>query len=1101
MRASILNRLSVFSVVAASLITLASSYSASAAPAVMGTISGTITAGGNAVPSGSVQVVFVKYNKTGPNPACLNGQPAAPSINLIGVPVGANGVYSQSLDTSFNWKIIFKPLSNAPRTALFRWYASGAITGTTVGYHPSAPVQATCITTLTTAGLSNINLSTTGSSMQIKGTIKTSSGAAASNVGIQVTRTGTCYFQLPDGYASRSNEAGEWEIAGIDVNQNNQYLQVVSPAGNCSGLYFAKKVGNSYELINAADLAACGDACKFNFTTVDLSSISLQLPVIGEISGVVSGPSGPVGAGKVCVTAFKDGGTAMNYYSFQAGSACTDSSGRYTLGLMYDNYRLQFISQPGSPFKSEWYDNVTVASGYTSSTSLCVKASGDGCSTSKTADATLAEGKSISGRVVDSTGGIENVTVHAMSISSMGGYMGIGYSRTDSSGNYTIYGLDDGSYTLMFSHEDFGQQWLGGSRENSQTFQLTSSIVGKNVTLSRGSKISGVISTGDGSEGRICVNAYKITDTNMGWGEHAGGACFTAPGQWAIKGLKDGNYRLRFDAQSGNLRSTFLGGTEFTEATQISVSGADVPNLSITIPTGKSISGRVSDVVKNEWVGSACVTAWLQKDGAWGYGAFAGSSCTDTKGEFNIRGLAEGTYLLQMNPPGNTDLSPGWYHDSGTPTRSNSSATPILITNSSSLATTTTTQSMQTGPKITAKIVNGSSSPVPGICVDAIKITNDAYGWGEWGANSCSGPDGLVSLRGLVPGNYKFRVNANSGDYQSGWIKILDSTTTTAQSGVTSLSLGSESIALGNITLSTGKKAFGKIVSSGNPVSGACIGAMKVSTGNPWGEWSGSACTQANGEFTIRGLDPVGEYLFRIDIWQGDYKPGFLANNGSMQSSPTGITARPATSNIDLSDIELPTAPSIKGTVYSGLTTKESNVCINAHLATTYQWISSSCTQSNGTYALRGLDPSTDYKISWWTQKPLLTNGWYKSVVSGSTQVQNAEEADPITVPTGGLTGIDIRIASGGSITGSLTADFCVAAWLTSESSASPRENASSTACADSEGLYELKGLLPNTDYFLQVFKIDGSTVTSQSPNGDSAKRTGTSSSVNITAS
>jgi hypothetical protein len=116
MRKNFTSCLSIVSIITASLITVVSSSPAAAV--TYGTISGTVTAGGAPVPAGSVQVVFVKYNKrpstlpAAPNDfgPCTDGQPAAPSVNLLAVTVGANGTYSHSLDTNYFYKIIFKRL-------------------------------------------------------------------------------------------------------------------------------------------------------------------------------------------------------------------------------------------------------------------------------------------------------------------------------------------------------------------------------------------------------------------------------------------------------------------------------------------------------------------------------------------------------------------------------------------------------------------------------------------------------------------------------------------------------------------------------------------------------------------------------------------------------------------------------------------------------------------------------------------------------------------------------------------------------------------------------------------------------------------------------
>ena len=1078
----------------------------SASP-VFGTISGTITIGGVPAPPGSVQVVFVKYNKLPtPNPVnvrpCAYGQPAPPSVNLIGVSVGIKGIYSQSLDTGFDWKVIFKPLATAPPSAVFRWYSASLPGGTTVGYSIDANAdQATCISNLTSAGISNINVSTIGPSVQLTGTITTSSGVPTANAMIAITPTTDCFYSRPHGYTSRPNDKGQWEIAGIDTNQLNQYIQVVSPPGGCGGnayLRFIKKVGDDFQLIPSSEISTCGQACRFDFLTSNIHKVALKLPVMAEVSGTVSGPTGPVGAGQVCVNAFRNTGTSISWHAFFAGSACTDSSGNYTLSLTFDTYRLQFVNQPGAPFKSLWY-GATDAEGYSSATPLCLRDTGADCSTTRDIDITLEEGKSISGRVTDSLGAVANVTVHAMLFSSMGSFMGVGYARTDQNGGYAITGLNDGTYTLMFTHEDYGQQWLGGSRDSGQSFEVNSNVSGKNFFLVRGAKLSGRISTEDDSTARVCVSAFKVVETNMGWGNYSGGTCISAPGLWEIKGLQEGTYRIRFEAQSGNLRSTFLGGTDFTEATLVSVAGTDVSNLSVTIPVGKSISGRISDATEGKWVSTACVTAWLQKETPWGYGSYAGQSCTDTSGAFTIRGLAPGTYRIQINPPRESDLSPGWYSETGTPKGTMQAGDEVVITTSSSIDTSTITQSMTTGPSISAVLTNSDGDPVSGICVEAIKVSNETYGWGEWSGNSCSSVDGKIALRGLQSANYKLRVNVFNGDYQNGWIGAGSTTTNTSQAAVAPIVLGVDKVNLGSIKLTSGTQATGRILSGDKPITGACIGALKVTANNSWGEWSGSSCTQSDGKFAIRGLDPSGSYKFRVDIWQGDYKPGFIAANGTIQSNPDLVGGRNATSNILLGDIELPTAPSIRGTVFSGASARESNVCLNAHLASTLQWVASSCSQINGSYVLRGLEADSTYKISWWTQKPLLLNGWYKSrpLSEVTTQVSEPKDADDLLVPMTGLKDLDIRIGSGGSIIGSLTQGFCVAAWT---STSADRENASSTSCSNSDDLYELKGLTPNTNYYLQVFTIDGTPVTTQTPIATTAFQTGPSA-VTITAS
>ena len=1078
MRSSFWTRLSIFSLIAASIFTISAVQNASAAT---GTISGRITAGGVAVPAGSVQVVFVPYGA-----GCVpNGTP------LQVTPVGANGQYSFSLDTQYDYKIMFKPLTTAPRSALFRWYFSANSGGTTDGYEapPNAATAATCLD-LTTEGLTGINLDTTGSSVQLTGSLTSSSGSIVPASSVFVTRSTLTYFQDPNGSAARTSADGTWEIAGVDTNLPNVYLQVMVPANSPTApRFFAKKVGTAYELIPAADIATCGDACKFNFGTNDVLNMALRLPVMGQITGTISGPNGPVGAGQVCATAFSDGGSSANMYSLQVGSVCTNASGEYTMGLSYGSYRLQFTSQPSSPYMSEWYNNVSMIAGYSGAAVITVSAG----SPTATADGLLAVGKTISGRITNTSGDpIRGMTASAMMENlEFRNYMSAGYANTNDNGEFTIYGLEAGTYSVMAQNTDYGMQWLGGgTRESATKFVIASGdagATGKNIAFPRGYVASGNLTTGDGSVANICVSAWAVSESVMGYGELAASACYSAPGGWQLRGLKAGSYRLRFDAQTGNLRSTFLGGNDISTATVKVVTNADLTNIDVTIPSGKSIAGKFVDEGGIS-VSAVCVGAYKTNNSSWGMGTWSGSSCTGSNGEFQIRGLENGNYILRADMSPSSNFAPGYYTEPGALVRSQQSATTITISDGSQ---TTTLQpvTLYAGPKFTGTVVDGST-PTSGICVNAFRKVND-FGWGEWTSSSCSGADGKISFNGLSAGFYSFQVNPQSGSYQSGWHRT-GLTTNKDQSLATSFQISTSNVSLGNVSLVSGKNVTGKITDGTNPILGACVQAIK-DNGSYWGMWAGSGCTNTSGDFKIRGLDPTGTYRFRVDVWAGDFKPGYITSESSIQSNPTGIAALDAVADRDLGTIVMPTAPSIKGTVYSGSESagvKEANVCVSAFDANNFQWVASTCSAPNGTYALRGLTAGNSYKLSWWTQNPLLTPGWYKDKAA-PTQVQNPSDATAIPIDSNGRSNVNLYLADGGKVFGTLTSGLCVAAWLQPFSDVANRTDASAVSCADDSNAFELRGLLPATNYFLQVFKRDGTSVTQTSPGINTAVQTG----------
>lgn len=1034
-------------------------------------MSGTITAGGAPIPAGTMQVAFLQYPGT---TSC------AAQVGNVGVAmVGANGTFSYNADfsTTSSYRVVFRPMSTAPRTSLWRLYKAGSPTGVTQF------LQSTCIAQ-SGGARTDINLATTDEGVKVSGTLSTSSGAPVTTTSsIVLSRYATNYVtQHGDGYIVRVGDSGIWDLSGVDKNQPNLYMQV-----NVGGvIYSVKRVGANYEVVPFD--GACGDACKFPIGVTDISNINLTLPVTGQISGTISGPNGPVGQGQVCAIAYKDGGSAMSVNSLEAGRSCTNASGEYSLGVTYGSYRLQFQNNGGAPFKSEWFDNVSTTSGYSGATVITLGTVAQGQNPTRTINPVLDEGKFIRGRVTNADGqNISGASVSAMMVSPDTGWtVGVGGTTTDSDGAYSLAGLEAGTYLLMASHPDYGMLFLGGSRENATQVTIAGNSVGstdRNISFPRGYSIEGTLSTGDNSEARVCAASYRITES-PGWGEFVGSNCFTAPGPWRLKGLKPGSYRIRFDAQTGNLRSVFLGGsTDFNSASVVEVSNSDVSNVNATIPAGKSISGKIVDTAPAP-VQSACVVAFKQNSDGWGYGMWAGSSCTTTNGEFVIRGLEDGDYKLRVESPMNSEYTPGFWSSTGAPVRSFDEAQLFTLGNSISGLN----QTLMTGPKFIGVVKDGST-PVAQVCVNAFKKTG-TYGWGEWGGSSCSGADGKINIRGLSAGNYTFEVRPNAGSFQSGWY-VQNSSTTQVSSSATVSALGSVNVDLGNITLVAGKIATGRIVNASNsPIPGVCIGALKDSP-NGWGEWAGSACSQGDGRFTIRGLDPTASYRFRADVWSGDYKSGFVTASGGVTSDISAINARSAASDISLGDITMPTGPSISGTVTSGNNEPEGNVCVTAHDASTNAWKATSCSQSNGKFSLRGLDAG-QYKLSWWSQKPLLTNGWYASTSSGPTHVNDSSLADTLSLTSSGLSNLAIRMANGGkiygTISGSTSRDICVAAWT--EPSSGTRDNASAIACVNDEMKYELKGLTPATNYYLQAFKKDGTSITQTNPSTNTAHQT-----------
>ena len=1056
------------------------------------TVSGTITAGNVAVPAGSFQIVFIPYAFS----VCSSPSGFPTGASTI-VPVGPGGQFSVNLPKA-RYRVAFKALSSAPANSLGGWYSNTSTEGVASGTDPSncLLVDSTPIT---------MNHTRTGTRVAFEGTLVTSTGALVTSALVSLSNSQTDWYMTLDGAGGQVTPDGTWEM-GPQQNAN-VWLQVKVPATPTGQLFCGVKNGQSFTLVASLGTFPgqyCDPSYRFSFGSSSQQDVRLQLPVMGVISGQVTGTDGSVAkASEVCVTAYKSGADAMNWYSQSAGSSCTNESGQFELGVPFDSnpqnnpslvtkYRLQFNSgNSSSPYRPRWYATPTTDSYMTASDISVTSASRN-----ITANIVLPIGKSISGTVRTPSGDpVAGANVTAMSYSNAAtGPLGVRGALSGADGTYRIGGIEAGTYSVKASHPDYGSQWLGGGNAETATrftIQVSdSATTGKDFSFSPGKSISGALSTSDGGSTQVCVAAYRISEAEAGWGEFMQSGCFTAPGGWSLKGLQSGNYKIRFDIRDGDYKSQFLGNTpEFSRATVVSVGQNDVSGQDITFTKTKSI---VLKLVNDDAVAitNACVIAFkIDPTSYWGR-TWQTMTCANTAGSYKLRGIEIADYVLQVTTQG-TDYRPGYYSNSGKLSNSES-ATSLSISSNDNLVDLGTT-TLYRGPKIDMTMKFGSAT-VSNICVNAILIKND-FSWGEYAGSACSGSNGTLALKGLVEGNYRIQVNSTS-EYRGGWITSTGAITTDLQSA-RRVTVGSSNIDLTNISLVAGTKANGKIMFGGSGVGNVCINAIK-DDGNNGGIYENTVCTLNNGEFVLPGLDSTGSYRFRISSAMGDFKQGYLNNNGEIQSSLTGIAARSSASNIDLGEIMLVSAPSIKGTFVSGVNTPEPNVCVSAMESSTQSWVSSSCSSGSGNFALRGLEVNGTYKLTWWTQNKSLTGGWYKDQ-SGPTQTTSFADATEITVPSSGVQDLRIRMRNGAIITGTAPDGICVAAWRDSSSNAANRSNASAIACGDNSGRFELKGLSEAVDYYLEAFKKDGSAVVQSLPGVNQAVQAGDN--VTVTAS
>jgi protocatechuate 3,4-dioxygenase beta subunit len=932
----------------------------------------------------------------------------------------------------------------------------------------------------------------------------TSTGAIVTSAYVSLAYTSSDWYMNLNGGGIQVTPDGTWEL-GLQPN-TDVWLQVKVPATATGQVFCGVPNGGNFTLVAASGAYPsqyCDASYKFNIGTTARRNVQLHLPVMGVISGHVTGTDGSTAkASEVCVTAYKSGFDASSWYAQSAGSSCTDESGNYQLGVTFDSnpannaalvtkYRLQFNSAGNtSPYKSKWYSGSGSTDSYVTASDISITSS----SPNATADLVLPIGKTISGRITDTSGNpVAGANVIAMSYANTAtGPIGTRGSLSTEDGTFTISGLDPGTYSVKASHPDYGSRWLGGPNStDAQSFTIQANDVGasnKNISLAPGYSIGGLLGTSDGGSTPVCASAYRVSSNDMTWGEFVQSTCFSAPGGWNIKGLQPGQYKVRFDIRDGDYKSQFFGGTtDFFQADLISVNQSNVVGKDIVFQATKSIVYKLVNEDATA-VTNACINAYKIDTGASQNRMWQGMTCANSAGSYKIRGIDPGDYVVQVTTQG-TDYRPGYYSINGKLTSSDAASFFNVATsdNVKDLGTTT----LYKGPRIDATL-NYNSTPVANVCVNAILVVDD-YSWGTYSGTSCSGRDGKVSLRGLVEGTYRLQVSPNS-EYRGGWINASGAITGNMAAAVKKV-IQNTNIDIGGVALTAGAKSTGKVLYDGVGVPMVCVQAIR-NDGTDWGTYENSTCTSNNGEFVLTGLDPASSYWFRIYASAGDFKQGYVNGSHRVQTSRTGIPALTNSAEISLGEIQLSTAPSIKGTMVSGTEkSPEANVCISAIDAVTNSWVSSSCTSSSGKFALRGLDAGGTYKLNWWTQNKLLTNGWYKEQVVPS-QTSSMSDATVISVPSDGVSGLEIRMRNGAIITGSVPTGICVAAWRYPLSDSANRTNADAIACGNDSGRFELKGLLETlnssrVDYYLEAFKKDGSATTQVSPSGNDPVHTG----------
>jgi len=476
------------------------------------------------------------------------------------------------------------------------------------------------------------------------------------------------------------------------------------------------------------------------------------------------------------------------------------------------------------------------------------------------------------------------------------------------------------------------------------------------------------------------------------------GAEVTASIGGVVKGsatvATDGTYViLLLAAGSYDVDASMLGYYSGQQTGVAVTAGAITSNIDLTLEFGGHISGTVTDSG-----GTALAGVQVSAVGTAG----SGSDSTAADGTYLITGVGSGTYDVVAQETGYiTGQELGVVVVGGAATTDIDFA---LVRTGSISGTVTET---------------GTGSAVVGATVFATDNVGDGLG------SATTGAGGAYQIFGLAPStDYTVTVDAGAQGYA-----------TDSQSGVAVV--GGADTPNVDFALQNAGTISGVVTESDGttPIAGATVSADdKVGTG------FGEATTAADGTYIILGLLPSVNYEVTADA--DNFMSATLTN--------IAVNVGADTPNVNFALQEL---GSISGTV-TDADTSAAVAGADVTAMTGGVVMGTAVTETDGTYTIAGLTPSTNYNVS------AVKDGYSPDAASGVVVVADAT-----------TTGIDFALSLGGSISGTVTElDGTTAIAGATVSIAAPGM-AGRQVTTDGTGNYSVDRLPASANYSVRVEK------------------------------
>ncbi|HWY91111.1 MAG TPA: carboxypeptidase regulatory-like domain-containing protein [Solirubrobacteraceae bacterium] len=830
-----------------------------------------------------------------------------------------------------------------------------------------------------------------------------------------------CAYESSVPYAEgckRTSSSGEYTINEL-------------PAGSYSVSFFTPE-GSGLNYIPQSYAKAVSIAAGVTTPHID-AALNVGAEVIGKI--VAEGSSAAIAGISVCATAV---GELAELEGFFGICATTNTSGEYALsGLASGEYKVQFTPpyRSGLNYIGQYYKG---KASFAEADVLHLSAG----ATTTGIGATLAPGGEISGRATSATTktAIAGLEVCASAIT------GEGYSctLTEASGAYTVPGLPNGSYRILFlapegSALNYLSQYYNSTTSENEADPVSVKVgaVTPNIeaAMQPGGQITGKVigapSKGALTNAQVCASgssAYRCATTS-------------SSGEYAITALPSGSYTVQFLATGEYARQYYTEKVSSSEAQSVSVTaGSGTPGIDAELQPGGKITGTVTSAATSSPLEGVSVCRYAIHEEFFG-------SCTTTnaQGEYTFTGLAATEYKLAFSSY-SSDYLTQYYHGKGSLAEAEPIAVGVGETKPGINA------AMQVGGEIEGTVTSAASKlPVSGAIVTAYSST------GSYVANTRTNAKGEYTLPRLATGTYKVGFNATEQNLIAEYYEQKGSL---GEATGISVTVGATTTGI-NAVLQTGGAISGKVTNGSTkaPFSGV---NLEVATAS--GEFVASGLTNAAGEYKVSGLrEGAYKVSFFVSGFESQYYNG---KSGFSEATAVAVTAGVVAEGINA---VMQSLGSISGTVTDGTTHK----AVGGVEVCEYQQSNNlfgSCTSTNasGEYTIAGLVAGS-YEIGFYPGSP----EYLQQVYDGKASLA---EATAISVASGAaVSGIDAALQTPGHVKGTVTSKASSLPLAGIEVCAEPTTGSVSGNCTTTavNGTYDVADL-QTANYRVEFFPPEG---------------------------